>query len=380
MTQEVTRGTTASRIALVGAVAVAVAAAPYWGSTASLRLLGEIMVYLALASLWNLLAGYTGLVSIGQQAYVGFGGYMLFTICYNLGWNPLYAIPIAGLAAAPVSVLVATLLFRLNGAYFAIGTWVVAEVFRLGFAQMASLGGGSGLSLPINVMREMAGTKAEREALIYWAALALGAGSIAVVYLLLRSRIGLALTAIRDSEVASSSLGIAIKRIKLLVYVAVAAATSMIGALIFLQKLRIAPNAAFSVTDWTAFVIFMVVIGGIGTIEGPIIGTLLYFLLRQFLADLGSIYLIVLGALAIITMMVAPKGIWGFLVSRFGASLFPVGYHVKLPKMDAIMEECSYVGPDRTYRNVAASCGHARGARGDAPQGQDLIRGIEGRH
>jgi branched-chain amino acid transport system permease protein len=162
--------------------------------------------------------------------------------------------------------------------------------------------------------------------------------------------------------------------------VAVAAATSMIGALIFLQKLRIAPNAAFSVTDWTAFVIFMVVIGGIGTIEGPIIGTLLYFLLRQFLADLGSIYLIVLGALAIITMMVAPKGIWGFLVSRFGASLFPVGYHVKLPKMDAIMEECSYVGPDRTYRNVAASCGHARGARGDAPQGQDLIRGIEGRH
>jgi branched-chain amino acid transport system permease protein len=328
---EVTRATTASRIALMGTVVLAavLAAAPYWGSTASLRLLGEIMVYLALASLWNLLAGFTGLVSIGQQAFVGFGGYTLFTVCINLGWNPLYAIPIAGLAVAPVSILVATLVFRLNGAYFAIGTWVVAEVFRLTFAQMSSLGGGSGLSLPIHVMRDMASTKAEREALIYWAALILGTGSIAIVYLLLRSRIGLALTAIRDSEIASSSLGISIGRIKLFVYVAVAVATSMMGALIFLQKLRIAPNAAFSVTDWTAFVIFMVVIGGIGTIEGPIIGTLLYFLLRQFLADLGSVYPIILGGLAIFTMMVAPKGIWGFFVSRFGIALFPVGYRVK---------------------------------------------------
>src|SRR5215470_1930461 len=130
--QEVTRATAASRFALASAIVLVtvLTAAPYWGSTASLRLLGEIMVYLALASLWNLLAGYTGLVSVGQQAYVGFGGYMLFTICYNLGWNPLLAIPIAGLAAAPVSVLVAALVFRLNGAYFAIGTWVVAEVFR----------------------------------------------------------------------------------------------------------------------------------------------------------------------------------------------------------------------------------------------------------
>lgn len=221
---------------------------------------------------------------------------------------------------------------------YAIGTWVVAEVFRLSFAQMSSLGGGSGLSLPINVMREMASTKAEREALIYWAALALGTGSIGIVYLLLRSRIGLALTAIRDSEIASSSLGVPIRSIKLIVYMAVAAATSMIGALIFMQKLRIAPNAAFSVTDWTAFVIFMVVIGGIGTVEGPVIGTLLYFLLRQFLADFGSIYLIILGGLAITIMMVAPKGIWGLFVARFGITLFPVGYRVKL-RDDVCMQQ-----------------------------------------
>jgi branched-chain amino acid transport system permease protein len=270
----------------------------------------------------------------------------------------------------PISVLVATLVFRLNGAYFAIGTWVVAEVFRLAFAQMSSLGGGSGLSLPINVMREMASSKAEREALIYWAALALGTGSIATVYLLLRSRVGLALTAIRDSEVASSSLGIAIKQIKLLVYVAVAAVTSMVGALIFLQKLRISPNAAFSVTDWTAFVIFMVVIGGIGTIEGPIIGTLLYFLLRQYLADLGSIYLIILGALAMATMMVAPKGIWGFFVGRFGLSLFPVGYRVVLLSPADSLNEKDRVEHDQRHHDVAASQGRFPGTHRGPTQAQ----------
>jgi branched-chain amino acid transport system permease protein len=332
MNPSVTRATPASRIAAVIAMLLLalLIAAPWWGSAATLRLAGEFMVYLALASLWNLLAGYTGLVSVGQQAYVGFGGYVLFSIALFLGWNPLLAIPAAGLAAALISLPVAKLVFRLQGAYFAIGTWVVAEVFRLCFAQMTSLGGGSGTSLPVTVMKTMADSKATREAMIYWAALLLGAGSLGFVYALLRSRIGLALTAIRDSEIASASLGVSIGRIKLAVYVAAAAATAMIGSLVSLQKLRISPDAAFSVNDWTAFVIFIVVIGGIGTIEGPIVGTIVYFLLREFLADLGSIYLLILGALAIVVMLVAPKGIWGYLSGRFGLSLFPVGYRVTL--------------------------------------------------
>ena len=97
---------------------------------------------------------------------------------------------------------------------------------------------------------------------------------------------------------------------------------------IFLQKLRITPDAAFSVNDWTAFVIFIVVIGGIGTIEGPIIGTLIYFALRETLADLGTIYLIVLGFVAIIVMLKAPKGLWGLIRARWGLELFPLSYRV----------------------------------------------------
>ncbi|MCB1433931.1 MAG: branched-chain amino acid ABC transporter permease, partial [Alphaproteobacteria bacterium] len=232
MSARITRATTVSRIAgVLALLLVAILfAAPWWGSTANLRLLGEFMVYVALASLWNLLAGYAGLVSVGQQAYVGLGVYIMMSVGLFLGIHPLFAVPVAGLAGIILAVPVGKLVFRLQGAYFAIGTWVVAEVFRLVAAQVTVLGGGSGISLPINVMKILGATKFWREATIFWLALALGIGALTIVYMLLRSRIGLALTAIRDSEVASSSLGINIDRIKYAVYITVAGMTAMVGS------------------------------------------------------------------------------------------------------------------------------------------------------
>ncbi|MEM7752821.1 MAG: branched-chain amino acid ABC transporter permease, partial [Pseudomonadota bacterium] len=282
-----------------------------------------------LACLWNLMAGYAGLVSVGQQAYVGFGGYMLFALTVFAGLNPVVAILVGALLAAVISVPIATLIFRLKGAYFAIGTWVVAEVFRLSFAQIQALGGGSGSSLPVAVVKEIGAKKATREANAYWLALGAAVVVLLAVYLFLRSRRGLALTAIRDSEVAASGLGIDIWRTKLEVYVVTSAFTAIIGGLIFLQKLRISPDAAFSVNDWTAFVIFIVVIGGIGTLEGPIIGTLLFFALREVLADFGTIYLMVLGLVAIVVMLKAPKGVWGMIRDRYDLELFPLSYRVR---------------------------------------------------
>src|SRR5262249_8254393 len=202
--------------------------------------------------------------------------------------------------------------------------WVVAEVFRLIAAQISPLGGGSGISLPAAVVTAMAPTRQMREFLIYWLGLALVVTVLGAIYLLLRSRYGLALTAIRDNELAARSNGIDVRRLKLSVYVATAMGTAVAGALIFLQKLRISPDTAFSVNDWTAFVIFITVIGGIGRIEGPLIGTLLFFLLRQTLADLGSLYLLMLGVVAIAVMLFAPQGIWGFLAGRFGWQLLPL--------------------------------------------------------
>jgi len=322
----VVQSSTASTVAAAfGVILLAgLIAAPWWAGRADMRLLSEIYLYLALATLWNLLAGYAGLVSVGQQAFVGFGGYLLFALAIFAGMSPLMAVPVAGLAGAVIAVPVAALIFRLRGAYFAIGTWVVAEVFRLVFAQVSALGGGSGTSLPATVVKSIADSRALRESITYWMALGIAVVVLVVVYWLLRSRRGLALTAIRDNELASASVGIDIWRTKFVVYVVTAALTAAVGALVFLQKLRISPDAAFNVNDWTAFVIFIVVIGGIGTIEGPIIGTIVFFLLRETLADLGTTYLIILGAVAIVVMLWAPKGIWGLVKARFDLEIFPI--------------------------------------------------------
>ena len=314
------------RIGLVGGAIVlgALAAAPLWGGRDDLALLSEIYAYVALASLWNLLAGYAGLVSVGQQAYVGLGAYVLFALAILAGVSPLWAIPIAGIAAAGVAAAVASLVFRLRGHYFAIGTWIVAEVFRLIASQLSPLGGGSGTSLPADVIIALASSRQARDFLQYWIALALLVAVLAFILILLRSRYGLALKAIRDSELAATCNGIDVTRTKVLVYIATALGTAMVGALIFLQRLRISPDAAFSVNDWTAFVIFITVIGGIGRIEGPIVGTVVFFALRQTLADLGTLYLMMLGLVAIGIMLAAPKGIWGLIVERFGVSVFPL--------------------------------------------------------
>ena len=327
---KVEHATPSSRIgvALIAVAAVALAAAPFWGGRETLRLLAEIFTFIALASLWNLLAGYAGLVSVGQQAFVGLGGYLLFGMVILMGVHPIAAIFIAGPIAALISIPVAALMFRLRGAYFAIGTWVMAEVFRLLASQISALGGGSGISLPASIVIAMAPSRQLREFETYWLALGLTAIILGAIVALLRSRHGLALTAIRDNEQAAQSIGVDVTRLKLIVYVLTAFGTAMVGALIFLMKLRISPDTAFSVNDWTAFVIFITVIGGIGRIEGPIIGTVVFFVLRQTLADLGSLYLLMMGAVAIVTMLWAPKGLWGLIAERFGWQALPLQRHL----------------------------------------------------
>ncbi|MGA8820724.1 MAG: branched-chain amino acid ABC transporter permease [Xanthobacteraceae bacterium] len=337
-TVRVERATGASRIfaALAAAILAALVSLPWWGDAGDMRLIAEMAYYVALAQLWNLLAGYAGLVSVGQQAYVGLGGYMLF---YLTGvWNVnvyvavLLAGPFAGLMAIPVSFAV----FRLRGAYFAIGTWVVSEVFALLASLITVLGAGSGLSLTVPILQEISPDRDTRDTLLYLMTLGAALFVVGVVYLLLRSRHGLALTAIRDSEPASASLGVNTFRTKFIIYIATAACTGLIGALIFLQKLRISPEAGFSINDWTVVVIFMVVIGGIGTIEGPFIGMLIYIVLRELLADYGTYYLILLGLIAIIIMLKAPSGLWGWVIQRYNLQLFPVGRRlVPTPPADA---------------------------------------------
>jgi branched-chain amino acid transport system permease protein len=323
----VTEGGRAARTAAVLALfaVAAVVSLPWWGERAHMHLATEFFYVLALAQMWNLLAGYGGLLSVGQQAFVGIGAYSLVLLGLHGGLNAFLVIPLAGVAGAVMGALVAPLVFRLRGAHFAVGTWVIAEVLRILTANLPFVSGGSGTS----VARTVASMGAEqRISITLWIALALGVGATLAVYALLRSRWGLALVAVRDSERASQSLGIDPQRLKWLVWIAAAAGCAMVGALIFTMKLRVSPDAAYSL-DWTTTMLFVVVIGGIGTLEGPIVGTVVYFLLREWLSDLGEGYLILLGALTMAVMLFAKGGLWGLVTRRWDVQLFPVQRRVK---------------------------------------------------
>jgi branched-chain amino acid transport system permease protein len=328
----VERGTRSSRAFAVASIVIlgVLFSLPWWGGPGKMRLIAEMAYYLALAQLWNLLAGYAGLVSVGQQAYVGLGAYAFFYLTGALNLNVYVALALAGPFAGLMSIPVSFAVFRLRGAYFAVGTWVVSEVFALAASLISVLGAGSGLSLTPAIVRQIAPDRAGRETIMYMMSLAVSVLVFAIVYLLLRSRQGLALTAIRDSEPASASLGVNIFRTKLAIYIVTAVCTGLIGGIIFLQKLRLSPEAGFSINDWTVVVIFMVVIGGIGTIEGPIIGMLVYILLRELLADFGTIYLIMMGAIAVAVMLLAPGGIWGWVSQRYDLQLFPINRRVSI--------------------------------------------------
>ncbi|WP_421982860.1 branched-chain amino acid ABC transporter permease [Roseibium sp.] len=322
-------------LGLAAVLVIVLAFAPFYASRSLIQDLFFILTMLVLAQGWNLLAGYAGLVSVGQQAFVGIGAYAMFGGVILLDLDPLVSILLGGVAAALLAIPTAFFTFRLQGAYFAIGTWVVAEIVRLTVAQWKALGGGTGTSLPRSATREMFGleflkdtfglkTSAATDVITFWLALVLAVVTVGVVYRLLRSRQGLGLAAVRDNQNAARSVGVDAQRLKTIVYLSTAFITGLAGALIYVQKARISPDAAFSVLDWTAYVIFIVVIGGIGTIEGPIIGVLVFFALQNSLSGYGSWYLLVLGLLGIVIMLFAPRGLWGLFTDRTGIELFPI--------------------------------------------------------
>ncbi len=192
----VRRATPFSRVSgiLLGVLIAALAYAPYAVSRGTQTQLVLLFCYVLLGTMWNLLAGYGGMVSVGQQAYVGIGSYGLVTIADQLGVPAILAVPLAGVAAGVVALVTSFLVFRLVGGYFAIGTWVVAEVLRLVFTRVDGLGAGAGVS--VGAYADLG--PAQRIAVVYWLALATMVLSVLGVYLLMRSRVGLGLTAVRD--------------------------------------------------------------------------------------------------------------------------------------------------------------------------------------
>jgi branched-chain amino acid transport system permease protein len=282
-----------------------------------------LLTLIAMASLWNLLAGFSGLTSFGQHAYLGLGAYALYLVAAH-GVNPLAGIAAAAVIAAVVSLPVSALVLRLSGGYFAVATLVVAAVFQIAATLSPSVGGTTGVSVP-----GLAGyTPVLREALIYWATLIVAVASVLGVYLLVRRTFGLDARAVGSDPVAAASLGVRVGRIRRLAYLAAAGGAGAVGAVIALQSLFIEPTSVFNV-QYSVYMLFMVLVGGMGTIEGPVIGALVLFGLQEALSSYGAWYLVIVGGLAVAATLVASRGLWGLASDRFGWSLLPVGYQVR---------------------------------------------------
>jgi branched-chain amino acid transport system permease protein len=265
--------------------------------------------------MWNLLAGYAGLMSLGHQAFFGAGGYVLYIFANMTGLHPYFGLVPAALFGGLAAALIAPVLFRLRDAYFAIATWVLAEIVSISVQKTDALGGITGVSLERIDLIDFAKFESQLFIIGGLAVLATVLGSL----WLLRSRIGLGFMCVRDNELAASAIGVDVWRNRFIAFVISAAGCSFAGGLSLLGGLVVQPGNAFS-PEWSVIMTFVVVVGGIGTLEGPLFGTIIYFFLRQLLTVVfplsGTWYLVAMGVVAVLTMLYAPQGLWPFARER----------------------------------------------------------------
>lgn len=307
-----------------GLLVLLLAAAPLVLDANATDRLTTLLIYVILGVMWNVLAGYGGLVSVGQQAFFGIGAYAAIRLSYaGVGVYP--ALVLGALAAGLVSLLLSTFALRLRGGEFAIGMWVVAELFHLLVNLDPLIQGETGTSLiALNAL-----APAERRDDNYWLALAATVVVLALVFALLRGRLGGSIQAIRDNEEAAASLGVRVLSAKRIIFLLSAAGCGMAGALWLATSITFEPKTYFGV-QWTAYMIFMALVGGLGTFEGPILGAVLFFLLESLFGASGIWYLVGLGAAALVFALFLPRGLWGTLEDRFGLRLLPLGYRVRI--------------------------------------------------
>ena len=304
-------------------LAVALFFVPVVLSANTTQKMTSLLILVLLAVMWNALAGYGGLVSVGQQGFIGLGAYgTVWLVNHNM--KPYQAMIVAALFCGALAVPLSFVVLRFRGAAFAIGMWVVAEVAAIFVSFDSSLGAGTGTSLiELNYY-----TPNQRQEYTYWLTLGIAVFFLGLLFVLLRSRLGASLQAIRDDEEAAASLGVRVVFTKRILFVIAAAGCGAAGAMTLANTLFIEPNSIFGV-DWTAYMIFMVLVGGLGTFEGPIVGALVLFAIQNEWADNGVWYLVGLGATAILFALLLPRGVWGTIEERFGFRVMPVGYRLR---------------------------------------------------
>lgn len=282
-------------------------------SSNAMRYLLKIFLYITLGEMWNLLSGFTGMTSLGQQAFIGMAGYAVCVTSNYWGMPLGVGLIIATVAGAVISFGLSFVLFRMRGMYFAIATWVVAEALCVWFKSWGFVNMGGGMS--VKAAPYPSTTK------IYLMALTVCVVAMIVVYVLLRTKTGLGLTAMRDDTDAASSVGVNIFKSKLLVYIIAAIFCSIAGGVFFINKGTIYPDSGFDI-GWTVALVFIVIVGGIGTVSGPIAGAIIYVFLDEYLAHYPGWSNIILGAIAILVIIFLPDGIMGTLQKKLNFEIF----------------------------------------------------------
>lgn len=340
------RGTATSRIAAV-AVAIVIAllaVAPQFLSAGAVDRMTALFIYVILAAMWNALAGFGGLVSVGQQVFFGLGAYFAIRLA-DAGLNPFLSLFVSAIIVGVVSWPLSLVMLRLRNGEFAIGMWVIAALTHLLVNLDRLVQGETGTSLiSLNVY-----DAATRRVTIYWLALASMSALLAILFGLLRGSTGAAIRAIRDNEDAAASVGVRVTGTKRLLFVLAAFGIGVAGALWLATSITFQPKTYFNV-QWTAYMIFMVLVGGIGTFEGAILGALVFFLIETWFGGTGVWYLVGLGATAVLFSLFLPRGLWGTVEERFGLRLLPVGYRVRLAE-DAADQSGGDAQPLKTTTN-----------------------------
>jgi branched-chain amino acid transport system permease protein len=290
------------------------------GKAASRESAFTILKAVALASSLNILLGYTGYVSFGHIVFYGFGGYVGLFLLTEYEWSLWSAILAGGLAAGLLAFLLGSAILRLRGAYFALATIGINEAMKAFINNIPLFGGPTGITLNFSVYKAYGGAAQALQTSFYVAA-GLALLAILLSHTVRTSKFGLGLLAIRENEDAAEVMGVFAPRAKTWAYVLSAVIPGMIGVLFFFKNGNVEPHDAFPLHSSIELLV-MVMLGGQGTVLGPILGAFAYQGMRGFLVTstfFKDIQLSVSGALLLVIVLFIPAGAIGWLRHRMPA-------------------------------------------------------------
>jgi branched-chain amino acid transport system permease protein len=292
-------------------VMVLLAVVPFiWGSPFFLRIATETIMWIGLAITWDLLAGYTGYLNFGHAMFFGIGAYTTAILMNHAGWPFLLTLPLGGVFAGVVALIIGAPTLRLKGAYFAIGTWALALAFQQLALVLDITGGPDGMRLPPFLNPRY---------FYYWMLGVVGGTFLLYWFLLEKAPFGLKVKAIREEQEGAMALGVNPTRIKVQAFVLSAVPVGLFGSIYAYWITFIDPLSVLGdiITDQA---VVMAVAGGLGTLIGPVIGAVIVFAFKTlfwaYLSDYQVLYIIILGTVIALTVVFVPNGLWGTLTGH----------------------------------------------------------------